>query len=100
MEAFEAFDLTPPKWTQQAIHAAEFGCPSCRSSNKQAQKVWVNRRSPVFTEDHRRKWQEFYLCECGSVWWAWSSDRPPSDLANQERELPPRDRPFYNPFED
>jgi hypothetical protein len=46
----------------------------------EAEKVWINRRSPVFTEEHRKKWQEFYLCTCGVSWWAWSSDRPPTDL--------------------
>ncbi|MBF2028559.1 MAG: hypothetical protein IGS48_17645 [Oscillatoriales cyanobacterium C42_A2020_001] len=94
----EAFDPNPPAWTQKAIHASEFGCPVCRANSKTATRVWINRRSPVFTEDRRRKWQEFYLCECQQAWWAWSSDRPPSELANQERELPPR--PFFNPFED
>ncbi|EKQ70678.1 hypothetical protein OsccyDRAFT_0980 [Leptolyngbyaceae cyanobacterium JSC-12] len=94
----EAFDPTPPIWSEKAIHASEFCCPACRASSKVATRVWINRRSPVFTEDHRRKWQEFYLCECQQAWWAWSSDRPPSDLANQEREPPPR--PFSNPFEE
>jgi len=95
----EAFDPTPPDWTQAATHAAEFCCPSCRAMSKAATQVWINRRSPVYTEDQRRKWQEFYLCECNTVWWGWSSDRPPSELANQERELPPR-RDIINPFED
>jgi len=52
----------------------------------EAQKVWINRRSPVYTENSKRKWQEFYQCQCGSVWWAWSSDRPPSELAQQDRD--------------
>jgi hypothetical protein len=60
----------------------------------EAEKVWINRRSPVFTEDHRRKWQEFYQCGCGSVWWAWSSDRPPSDLAKRDRDVIDDD-PFF-----
>lgn len=94
----EAFDPTPPDWTQQAVHAAEFSCPTCRSSAKVATQVWINRRSPVFNEERRRKWQEFYHCECGRAWWAWSSDRPLSELAKQEREIPPQ--PFLNPFED
>ncbi|NJP08238.1 MAG: hypothetical protein HC866_01150 [Leptolyngbyaceae cyanobacterium RU_5_1] len=94
----EAFDLNPPEWTQPAVHAAEFCCPNCRATSKDTTRVWINRRSPVFTEDHRRKWQEFYLCECEYVWWAWSSDRPPSELANKEREIPPRQ--FFNPFDE
>lgn len=96
----EAFDLTPPDWTASAIHASEFCCPACRQSAKVAQRVWINRRSPVFTEDHRRKWQEFYQCQCGQSWWAWSSDRPPSELANQEREIPPPLRGWFNPLDE
>jgi hypothetical protein len=96
-ETMEAFDLTPPQWTLLAVHAKEFGCPSCRESSKVAKSVWINRRSPVYTEDHRRKWQEFYECACGQTWWAWSSDRPPSELANKEREIPPI---LPNPFDD
>jgi hypothetical protein len=76
----EAFDPIPPSWTQSAIHAREFCCPKCSLSSLEATKVWINRRSPVFTEDHRRKWQEFYSCPCGAIWWAWSSDRPPTDF--------------------
>ncbi len=49
-----------------------------------AQRVWINRRAPVYTPDHRRKWQEFYQCECGKAWWAWSSDRPPADFGKSE----------------
>lgn len=96
----EAFDLTPPEWTVNALHANEFGCPTCRATTKTAQRVWINRRSPVYTEDHRRKWQEFYQCECGCAWWAWSSDRPPSELADKERELPPPPRGWFNPFDE
>jgi hypothetical protein len=94
----EAFDFIPPDWTQAAVHAKEFCCPTCRSPSKVAKSVWVNRRSPVYTEDHRRKWQEFYHCQCGQAWWGWSNDRPPSEIAQQERELPPRR--FINPFEE
>ncbi|MFE1743874.1 hypothetical protein [Coleofasciculus sp. H7-2] len=85
----EAFDSVPPQWIESAIHAHEFCCPACRASSRKAQRVWLNRRSPVMTEDYRRKWQEFYQCECNCVWWAWSSDRPPSGLA--KREQPPID---------
>ncbi|MBD2459585.1 hypothetical protein H6G89_00885 [Oscillatoria sp. FACHB-1407] len=80
----DAFDPTPPAWTQSAVHAWEFCCPACRSLCTESHRVWINRRSPVFTEDHRRKWQEFYECQCGTVWWAWSSDRPPSDLVKPD----------------
>lgn len=72
----EAFDPNPPEWTQQAVHAFEFCCPQCKATSMKAQRVWLNRRSPVYTDTHRRKWQEFYQCQCGYVWWAWSSDRP------------------------
>lgn len=50
----------------------------------EAERVWVNRRSPVLTENYHRKWQEFYQCQCGCVWWAWSDERPPSDLVVQD----------------
>ncbi|AOY82025.1 MULTISPECIES: hypothetical protein [Moorena] len=83
----DAFAPLPPQWTKSATHALEFCCPSCRASVLEAEKVWINRSSPVMGEDHRRKWQEFYQCQCGYVWWAWSSDRPPSELSN--RENPP-----------
>ncbi|MGB3268076.1 MAG: hypothetical protein WBA89_29505, partial [Microcoleus sp.] len=49
-----------------------------------AREVWINRRSPVYSEFQRRKWQEFYRCQCGGVWWAWSSDRPPSELVRPD----------------
>ncbi|MEM9216783.1 MAG: hypothetical protein AAGD25_20840 [Cyanobacteria bacterium P01_F01_bin.150] len=77
MDAFR-FAVDPPEWTQVAIHAHEFCCPSCRSKASESKRVWVNRYSPVYTPNQKRKWQEFYQCECGQVWWAWSSDRPPS----------------------
>lgn len=80
----EAFALIPPEWTNQAIHAHNFCCPNCKASSLEAEKVWLNRRSPVLTEERRRKWQEFYNCNCGCVWWAWSSDRPPTDLSKQD----------------
>jgi ABC-type spermidine/putrescine transport system permease subunit I len=32
--------------------------------------------APVLGEDSRRKWQEFYHCQCDRVLVAWSSDRP------------------------
>ncbi len=80
----DPFDPIPPEWTTTAIHAYNFCCPKCRSSSREAKQVWINRRSPVMTEDYRRKWQEFYQCECGCVWWAWSNDRPRSELSSGE----------------
>lgn len=76
----EAFDLNPPEWINPAVHAREFCCPKCKSTSMEAVKVWINRRSPVYTENNRRKWQEFYECHCGTAWWAWSAERPPSQL--------------------
>ncbi len=84
----DAFAPIPPKWTNQAVHAYEFCCPSCHASSREALEVWINRRSPVMTADHRRKWQEFYNCQCGYVWWAWSSDRPPADIPNRQDYYP------------
>ncbi|MEB3828248.1 hypothetical protein [Phormidium sp. CCY1219] len=85
----EAFEPIVPKWTTSAVHAHEFCCPSCKATPMEAARVWINRRSPVYTEDRRRKWQEFYECgECGCVWWAWSSDRPPSEFSNREPPQP------------
>jgi hypothetical protein len=80
----DAFSPIPPTWTQTAIHALKFCCPRCRATAARSQQVWINRRSPVMGENERRKWQEFYQCECGQSWWAWSSDRPPSELTEPE----------------
>ncbi len=81
----EAFSPTPPQWAKTAIHAVPFCCPKCQNSSHQATKVWLNRYSPVLMENYRRKWQEFYLCECGQSWWAWSNDRQPTeDFNNQD----------------
>ncbi len=90
INSMDAFDPIAPAWTETAIHAHGFCCPTCRSSPMAAQRAWINRRSPVFMEDYRRKWQEFYQCECGCVWWAWSDERPPSSLASPE----PQDEPW------
>ncbi|MDJ0600086.1 MAG: hypothetical protein QNJ37_14750 [Crocosphaera sp.] len=76
----DAFSPTPPPWTETAVHGLQFCCPRCHSTANKAQKAWINRQAPVITEDYGRRWQEFYLCECEQAWWAWSSDRPPSDL--------------------
>jgi hypothetical protein len=81
----DAFNPTPPEWTNKAIHALKFCCPNCRGTPGQAIKVWINRHAPVTGENYRRKWQEFYQCQCLTVWWAWNSDRPPSDLTNTDR---------------
>lgn len=72
----EPFSPTPPQWTETAIHAYVFQCPHCQASPQHAKDVWINRRAPVYSEDYHKKWQEFYACECGTNWWAWSSDRP------------------------
>ena len=81
----DAFSPNPPRWIESATHATEFCCPKCRSSVTEALRVWINRRSPVTTDDYRRKWQEFYECHCGCAWWGWSSDRPPSEFADREQ---------------
>ncbi len=75
----EAFSRKAPDWTQTATHAFTFNCPRCGASSRQAQKVWLNRQAPVIMENYRRKYQEFYLCECEQVWWGWSTDRPQPD---------------------
>jgi predicted RNA-binding Zn-ribbon protein involved in translation (DUF1610 family) len=81
----DAFSPVPPPWTDAARHAYQFVCPSCGASAAQAQAVWINRRAPVYTAEQRRKWQEFYHCgECETVWWAWSSDRPPAAGAEDD----------------
>lgn len=84
----DAFSPVAPNWTQTAVHSLDFCCPRCRAPAASALRVWINRRAPVMSEDYQRKWQEFYQCECEQVWWAWSSDRPPSEYA--QRETPPR----------
>jgi hypothetical protein len=79
-----AFEPIPPDWTHSAIHAINFRCPTCQGNCVEAEQVWINRRSPVYTELHQRKWQEFYQCGCGGVWWAWSTDRPLSNFARRD----------------
>ena len=70
------FSPTPPDWAEKAAHAVPLCCPTCRASPKEAKAVWLNRRAPVFIEGFtRRKWQEFYHCECGTAWWGWSNER-------------------------
>ncbi len=82
----DAFSLFPPDWIKNAVHAQPFGCPVCEKGSREAQQVWLNRRAPVFTEARKRKYQEFYQCECNTVWWGWSSDRPPLDLGKSDSE--------------
>jgi hypothetical protein len=80
----EAFDPVPPQWAESAAHANSFRCPTCNNGPDQSTAVWINRRSPVYTENHRKKWQEFYHCECGCPWWAWSSERPQTEFSGRE----------------
>jgi hypothetical protein len=80
----DAFSPTPPEWTNTAVHAMAHHCPTCRATALEAQKVWLNRRSPVYGADRKRKWQEFYHCGCGTAWWAWSTDRPPNEFADRQ----------------
>lgn len=82
----DAFSPDAPPWTAAATHAHGFSCPQCGASEKEATQVWVNRFAPVLTEERRRKWQEFYHCSCDRAWWAWSSDRPPSEFADRQEE--------------
>ena len=82
----EAFSPIPPDWTKDATHAVPFGCPACGEDSKAAKRVWLNRQSPVFIEGRKRKWQEFYLCECETAWWGWSSDGPPTDFGQSSDE--------------
>lgn len=84
----EAFNPIPPQWTKTAIHSLNFRCPQCNADVSKADHVWLNRRAPVMDESYQRKWQEFYQCQCNQTWWAWSSDRPPSDLINKEAFSP------------
>ncbi len=95
----DAFAPLPPSWTHDATHIHDFCCPTCRKTNIEgAQNVWINRRSPVYNTDQKRRYQEFYHCECGTAWWAWSNDRPPSELGDRPPRTP--DRPFFDPLDD
>ncbi len=85
----DAFAPIPPAWTEKAVHAVRFCCPTCQENTDGATNVWLNRRAPVTGYDQRRKWQEFYLCQCNTAWWAWSSDRPPSQLTITKNTEPP-----------
>jgi hypothetical protein len=95
----DAFAPLAPSWTEKATHVHTFCCPTCHQTNVDAAKtVWINRRSPVYGENQKRKWQEFYYCECGTAWWAWSNDRPPSGLGDRpSRDF---DRPQFDPLDD
>ena len=83
----DAFLPVAPPWTESAVHAVGFRCPTCGEPPGKAKRVWLNRRSPVFMENYKRKWQEFYDCECGCVWWGWSNERPPNGLSQREGDL-------------
>lgn len=85
----DAFTPTPPDWTKKAVHAVRFCCPTCKKNTESATDVWLNRRAPVMGYDQRRKWQEFYLCQCGTAWWSWSSDRPASTLTTTKNPESP-----------
>ncbi|MEB3312701.1 MAG: hypothetical protein VKL98_00995 [Cyanobacteriota bacterium] len=83
----DPFSPVPPEWVSRASHTTGFQCPRCGAGSRQAQAVWINRRSPVYGEDQRRRWQEFYLCgDCETSWWAWSSDRPPTTYPSLDRQ--------------
>jgi len=82
----DAFSPDSPQWVDSSVHAHSFRCPNCQAGSRAADRVWLNRRSPVLTHDHRRKWQEFYHCNCGTAWWAWSDERPPSDLTPKRQQ--------------
>jgi hypothetical protein len=82
--SMNAFDPAPPRWTQTSVHAHHFGCPQCQASCLEAEQVWINRRAPVVNDKFQRQWQEFYQCHCGQAWWAWSCDRPPSELSQRD----------------
>jgi hypothetical protein len=88
MSASNPFNPLPPDWVKSATHAYQFCCPKCQVGAAGAKEVWINRGAPVFTELRQRKWQEFYLCNCGCAWWGWSSDRPLTELS---RRNPPED---------
>lgn len=89
------FSPVPPNWAESAVHAHQFSCPRCEAAASKAKAVWINRRSPVYTEAHKRKWQEFYQCgECEQAWWAWSTDRPPTEWSGK---LPEGEEP-KDPF--
>jgi hypothetical protein len=81
----DAFSPYPPEWIKNARHALAFHCPSCQALPHDAQRAWLNRYAPVTDALYRRRWQEFYECQCGTVWWAWSSDRPPSPYQTRDR---------------
>ncbi|MGL5081859.1 MAG: hypothetical protein ACRC8A_10270 [Microcoleaceae cyanobacterium] len=82
----DAFQPVPPEWTTDTVHASQFCCPDCNANSLEAKEAWINRRSPVYGESHRRKWQEFYLCCCGCAWWGWSTDRLPSSLSDRSND--------------
>jgi hypothetical protein len=82
----DAFTPQPPDWAESARHALGFVCPCCGTGPLEADRVWINRYAPVLTENRRRKWQEFYDCNCGQSWWSWSTDRPVPDWLRDRQE--------------
>ncbi|NJK35063.1 MAG: hypothetical protein HC919_08980 [Oscillatoriales cyanobacterium SM2_2_1] len=76
----DAFSPIPPAWTQSARRAPKYHCPQCDAQAAAAQAVWINRRTPLFSVNHQRQWQEFYWCSCGQAWWGWSGDRQKINL--------------------
>ncbi|MGB2925906.1 MAG: hypothetical protein WBB82_11450 [Limnothrix sp.] len=86
-DPMDAFSPRPPEWIKNATHAMDFCCPNCDETPLKAERAWLNRYAPVTDSLHRRRWQEFYQCQCGSIWWAWSTDRPPSPYQKDEDEF-------------
>jgi hypothetical protein len=98
----DAFSAKQPEWADRAVHAMTLNCPQCRTPSGEAESVWLNRRSPVYDQDRKSKWQEFYKCGCGAAWWAWSSDRPPNEYSDREPVNPPTPEwpRFFDPRQD
>ena len=89
----EVFSPNPPSWIETATHAHKFCCSSCHANAQAATTAWINRRSPVSGNHRKRKWQEFYLCHCGTAWWGWSDERTPNEFADRvPLPLEPTDR--------
>ena len=81
---------SPPRLDYQCRTCSAIWLPQLAAKgSREAKQVWLNRRAPVFTEGRKRKWQEFYQCECDTVWWGWSSDRPPLDLSKKSDNSDP-----------
>ncbi len=94
----EAFSPNSPTWTETATHAQNFCCPSCHASSQTAKTVWINRRSPVLVDRRRRKWQEFYHCQCDTAWWGWSDERTRNEFADRTPINPEHSDLDYDSF--